>query len=66
MRSLLFVPGDSERKIAKALGSEADVVIFDLEDAVAPDRKHAARELTAETLSSSGPSGPVLRALSFR
>ncbi len=54
MRSLLFVPGDSERKIAKALKSDADVVIFDLEDAVAPDRKQAARELTAEVLSSPG------------
>ena len=35
-RSWLFVPADSERKIAKALDSEADAVIFDLEDSVAP------------------------------
>ena len=57
MRSLLFVPGDSERKISKALDSAADIVILDLEDSVAPDRKQAARELTAEVLSSkkSGP-----------
>jgi citrate lyase subunit beta/citryl-CoA lyase len=35
MRSLLFVPADSERKIPKALASGADIVILDLEDSVA-------------------------------
>ena len=35
-RSWLFVPADSERKIAKALDSDADAIIFDLEDSVAP------------------------------
>lgn len=50
MRSLLFVPGDDERKIAKALESAADALILDLEDAVAPARKPAARELCATTL----------------
>jgi citrate lyase subunit beta/citryl-CoA lyase len=50
MRSLLFVPADAERKIAKALQSAADVVILDLEDSVAPDRKEAARRLAAESL----------------
>jgi citrate lyase subunit beta / citryl-CoA lyase len=50
MRSLLFVPADAERKIAKALESAADVVILDLEDSVAPDRKDAARRLAAECL----------------
>jgi citrate lyase subunit beta/citryl-CoA lyase len=50
MRSLLFVPGDSERKIAKGLASDADAVILDLEDAVAPDRKAVARVLCAEIL----------------
>nr|WP_294849110.1 CoA ester lyase [uncultured Sphingomonas sp.] len=44
-RSWLFVPADSEKKIAKAIASEADAVIFDLEDSVAPDRKAAAREI---------------------
>ena len=34
MRSLLFVPGDSEKKLAKSLGSKADVLILDLEDSV--------------------------------
>ncbi len=50
MRSLLFVPGDDERKIAKGLASEADALILDMEDAVAPQRKAAARELCAATL----------------
>jgi citrate lyase subunit beta/citryl-CoA lyase len=50
MRSWLFVPGDSERKIEKALASPADVVILDLEDSVAPDNKPAARKIVAETL----------------
>jgi len=44
-RSWLFVPADSERKIAKALDSEADAIIFDLEDSVAPAQKAAAREI---------------------
>ncbi len=50
MRSLLFVPGDDERKIAKGLASAADALILDLEDAVAAGRKAAARELCAATL----------------
>lgn len=44
-RSLLFVPADSERKLAKAADTGADALILDLEDAVAPERKPAAREL---------------------
>ena len=44
-RSWLFVPADSEKKIAKALDSDADAIIFDLEDSVAPANKAAAREL---------------------
>jgi citrate lyase subunit beta / citryl-CoA lyase len=44
-RSWLFVPADSERKIAKALASEADAVILDLEDSVAAAHKQAAREI---------------------
>jgi citrate lyase subunit beta/citryl-CoA lyase len=42
-RSWLFVPGDSEKKLAKVASCGADVVIVDLEDAVAPDRKPVAR-----------------------
>jgi citrate lyase subunit beta/citryl-CoA lyase len=44
-RSWLFVPADSEKKIAKALESEADAIIFDLEDSVAPTQKAAARDI---------------------
>src|SRR6476469_8306726 len=44
-RSWLFVPADSERKIGKALESDADAVIFDLEDSVAPAQKAAARDI---------------------
>jgi len=47
MRSLLFVPADSERKQEKALGSGADVLILDLEDSVAGSRKPVAREMAA-------------------
>lgn len=62
MRSLLFIPGDSEKKLAKAEGCGADIVIIDLEDAVAPARKAAARELTAAFLAerSGGGSRPRL------
>ena len=44
-RSWLFVPADSNHKMMKALASEADAVIFDLEDSVAPAQKTMAREL---------------------
>jgi citrate lyase subunit beta/citryl-CoA lyase len=47
MRSLLFVPGDSERKLEKGFGAGADVVIVDLEDSVAPQSKAAARAIAA-------------------
>jgi citrate lyase subunit beta / citryl-CoA lyase len=52
MRSLLFVPGDDERKMAKGFASCADALILDLEDAVAPARKGAAREICAKALQS--------------
>lgn len=48
LRSLLFVPADSERKLAKALSSGADVLILDLEDSVAAARKAGARASAAE------------------
>ena len=44
-RSWLFVPADSDKKVAKALESSADAIIFDLEDSVAPQQKAAAREI---------------------
>jgi len=48
LRSLLFVPADSERKLEKSTASRADVLILDLEDAVAESRKDAARGMAAE------------------
>ncbi len=47
MRSWLFVPGDSQKKLDKALKSGADALIVDLEDSVAPAAKPTARQLTA-------------------
>ena len=44
-RSWLFVPADSNHKMMKALASEADAIIFDLEDSVVPAQKAMAREL---------------------
>ncbi len=49
-RSWLFIPGDSEKKLAKADGCGADALILDLEDSVAADRKPAARDLVAAFL----------------
>ena len=43
LRSLLFVPGDSERKFARARDCGADALILDLEDFVAPPEKANAR-----------------------
>lgn len=50
MRSLLFVPADSPRKLDKSLDSNADVVILDLEDSVAASAKSAARDTLAAFL----------------
>jgi citrate lyase subunit beta / citryl-CoA lyase len=47
LRSLLFVPGDSERKFERAKDCGADALILDLEDSVAPSNKAAARALVA-------------------
>ena len=44
-RSWLFAPSDSEKKMDKAAASEADIAIFDLEDAVAPENKPLARQM---------------------
>lgn len=49
-RSLLWVPGDQPHKIERAAQSGADVVVLDLEDGVAPDRKAAARDTIAGAL----------------
>jgi citrate lyase subunit beta/citryl-CoA lyase len=58
MRSLLFVPADSERKLAKAPECGADVLVLDLEDAVAAGRKEAARRGAADFLRSRAAGGP--------
>ena len=58
IRSYLYVPGSDPRRIEKALASEADAVILDLEDAVAPNRKEEARKTVAGFLRS-GQEKPV-------
>jgi citrate lyase subunit beta / citryl-CoA lyase len=60
LRSLLFVPGDSDRKFAKGRASGADVLILDLEDAVAPSIKAAARERVAGWLGEAATITPAL------
>jgi citrate lyase subunit beta/citryl-CoA lyase len=57
MRSLLFVPGNSAKMIAKASASAADVVILDLEDAVYPDAKPEARKVVVEALATPAAGG---------
>jgi citrate lyase subunit beta / citryl-CoA lyase len=52
IRSYLYVPGSTPRRIENALASEADAVVLDLEDAVAPNRKEEARETVAGFLRS--------------
>lgn len=49
-RSWLFIPGDSERKLAKATQTGAHALIIDLEDAVTADRKPLGRAMTGEWL----------------
>jgi citrate lyase subunit beta / citryl-CoA lyase len=50
MRSWLFAPGDSARKMEKAADSAADIAIFDLEDAVTEENKPAARIMVRDFL----------------
>ena len=50
VRSWLFVPGDSERKLKKGRGNTADALILDLEDAVSNDRQTLAREMVCDFL----------------
>ena len=51
LRSLLFVPADSERKLSKSEEVPADALILDLEDSIAPENKPVARKLAGEFLS---------------
>jgi citrate lyase subunit beta / citryl-CoA lyase len=48
LRSPLFAPGDSDRKMTKAIASAADAVILDLEDSVAAPAKPTARAMVPE------------------
>ena len=50
IRSWMFVPGDSERKLEKSLGNPADALILDLEDAVSNERQDIAREMVRELI----------------
>src|SRR3954452_14240030 len=54
MRSLLFVPADSERKLARGLESGADALILDLEDSVAASNRPTARLLARDFLDAHG------------
>lgn len=49
-RSVLYIPAANQRAMEKAQGLPADAIIFDLEDAVAPDAKEAARDALAQAL----------------
>jgi citrate lyase subunit beta/citryl-CoA lyase len=60
MRSFLFVPADSERKLAKGPQSGADGLILDLEDSVATDRKPVARDMALNYLRANDRKGPKL------
>lgn len=57
MRSLLFVPGDSERKLARAPESGADALILDLEDSVVPGNRPLARRQARDFLAATGSAG---------
>ncbi len=61
LRSLLFAPGDSARKIEKAAASPADGVVLDLEDSVAPEGKDAARAAVAAAVPALSRPGIVIR-----
>ncbi|WP_376874754.1 HpcH/HpaI aldolase/citrate lyase family protein [Albirhodobacter sp. R86504] len=53
-RSALYIPGSKERALEKARSLPCDAILFDLEDAVAPDEKIAARDLLCKTLTENG------------
>lgn len=57
LRSLLFVPADSERKLAKGMASGADALLLDLEDSVAAARKEAARAAATEFVTANREAG---------
>jgi citrate lyase subunit beta/citryl-CoA lyase len=60
MRSFLFVPADSERKLARGASFGADALILDLEDSVAADRKKVARDMACAYLKGATRNAPKL------
>ena len=58
MRSLLFIPGDSPKKLDKGMGSGADALLLDLEDSISPQRKAEARATTLAFLKEAGAASP--------
>jgi (3S)-malyl-CoA thioesterase len=66
-RSVLYIPGSKERALEKARSLPADAIIFDLEDAVLPEEKDAARPLLADWLARTdyGPRFRILRINGF-
>ena len=56
-RSVLYMPGSKARALEKARGLAADVLILDLEDAVTPGEKGAARDLVAAAVAEGGYGG---------
>lgn len=66
MRSYLFVPADSQRKLEKSLGTGADALIFDLEDAVSLARKAEGRSILADFLAQTRKSGVATPELHVR
>lgn len=54
LRSVLYIPGSKPRALDKARGLPVDAIIFDLEDAVSPDEKAAARDTLAQALEQGG------------
>jgi len=63
MRSFLFVPADGGSKLDKAVASDADAVIIDLEDSIAPERKETARTMALDFLKRAGASNQRPRLL---
>ena len=61
VRSLLFLPASNPRAIAKARGARADMVVLDLEDAVKPADKSAARDAAVEAVATAWPMPVAIR-----
>jgi citrate lyase subunit beta / citryl-CoA lyase len=61
VRSLLFLPASNSRAIAKASGAGSDLVVLDLEDAVRPDDKSAARDAALDAVAEAWPMPVAIR-----